>query len=252
MLQPLHDIHLHSDKTYEAEANGSATLVYLLSVVGVLLLVIGWVNYVNLATARSVERAKEVGIRKVVGSGRGQIVKQFLLEAVLLNGLALLLALTVVQLAQPFLDQLTGQPLSAHQPEGRVWAVWIGAVAAGAAVAGFYPAWFLSRYQPVMVLKGKFSHSKSGVTIRQALVVFLFAASVVLVAGTLAVGRQLRFMQQQDLGMNIDQTLVLYAPQLELPDSVASGAISTFRNQAQQLPVVRGVATSECLPGQGY
>jgi putative ABC transport system permease protein len=250
-IQALTDIHLHSHKTYEAEPNGSAQVVYLLLSVGILILIIAWVNYVNLATARSVERAKEVGIRKVVGSSRGQLMKQFLLESLLINGLAVVLAMTVVQLSLPFLDELTGKPLSQYPPDHVYWWGWIATFGLGALTAGLYPALVLSGFQPISVLKGRLVGSRRGVFLRKSLVIGQFAATVAIMVGTATVYNQLRFMQQQHLGMDIDQTLVIYAPHVSGADSLRTTQYDRFKQLTNQLATVQSVAVSECLPGNG-
>ena len=173
---------------------------------------IAWFNYVNLATARSVERAKEVGIRKVVGSSRGQLMKQFLLESLLTNLVAVILAITMVQLFLPFLNELTGKPLSQYPPDRLYWWGWIATFGLGALIVGLYPALVLSGFQPILVLKGRLVGSRRGVFLRKSLVIGQFAATVAIMVGTATVYNQLGFMQQQNLGMDIDQTLVLYAP----------------------------------------
>ncbi|MBD0257171.1 MAG: ABC transporter permease [Cytophagales bacterium] len=253
-LQPLRDIHLHSDKTFEMEANGSAEAVYLLLVVGLLVLGIAWVNYVNLATAKATERAKEVGIRKAVGSNRGQLVKQFMLEALLLNVLAAVGAFTLFQLALPLLDGLLGKPLSTYRPPWTYLAGWWLIFAAGAVVAGLYPALVLSRFQPMGALKGRLTGTKKGVALRKGLVVTQIAATVVLISGTLAVFGQLRFMQGRHLGMNIDQTLVVYGARTGGDggaDSLRQGQYERLKRQLAGLGTVKSTSATECLPGNG-
>ncbi|MES2734249.1 MAG: ABC transporter permease, partial [Bacteroidota bacterium] len=250
-IQALRDIHLHSHKTYEAEPNGSAQAVYLLLTVGVLILIIAWVNYVNLATARSVERAKEVGIRKVVGSSRGQLIKQFLLESILINLLAVILAITWVQLSLPLLDKMTGQPLSTFPTDQIYWWAWLAIFGLGAMAAGFYPALIISGFQPIMVLKGRMASSRRGIFLRKSLVIVQFAATITVIVGTVTVDWQLRYMQQQHLGMNIDQRLVLYAPRSSALDSLRSDKFERFKQKAHQLASVQSVSVSECLPGNG-
>jgi putative ABC transport system permease protein len=252
-LQPLRDIHLHSDKTFEIEPNGSAEAVYLLLLVGLLVLGIAWVNYVNLSTAKATERAREVGVRKALGSDRGQLVKQFMFEALLLNALAAVAAVTFFQLALPLLDGLLGKPLSAHTPPLSYLAGWAALFAAGSVVAGLYPALVLSRFQPISALKGKGTATRRGVTLRKGLVVSQFAATVVLISGTLAVFGQLRYMRSRELGMNIDQTLVLYAPRTGgvADDSLRQGQYERLKRSLRNLAAVKSVGVAESLPGNG-
>jgi putative ABC transport system permease protein len=250
-LQSLNDIHLYSHKTYAAEPNGSAQLVYTLLGIGVLILIIAWVNYINLSTARSVERAKEVGIRKVMGSQRGQLMRQFLLEALLVNGLAIVLALTIAQIARPLFDELTGKPLSQYTLPLWLWAFWLGLFLLGSVLAGLYPAFALSGFKPIAVLKGRFTATKEGVTLRKSLVVGQFAITVVLIALTLTIYRQLDYMQNQELGIKPEQVLVLHAPQLTSADSAKSTLFGRFRNVLKEVPAVKNASFSECLPGNG-
>lgn len=250
-IQPLQDIHLYSNKTFEAEPNGSAVVVYMLLGVGIFILIIACVNYINLATARSVERAKEVGIRKVIGSQRSHIIQQFLLESLLLNVLALVLAITMVQLLLPLFDSLTGKPVSDHSLEIHFRLGWIGVFIAAACLSGLYPAIVLSAFKPISILKGRFSHSRQGIVLRKSLVIFQFVAGIVLVTGTFTVYKQLGFMQHKDLGMNIDQTLVVYAPGIIGNDSIADGKYTSLKSQLKQLASIRHVSVTECLPGNG-
>ncbi len=253
-MQPLRDIHLHSQKTFEMEANGSAEAVYLLLVVGILVLGIAWVNYINLSTAKAAERAKEVGVRKAVGSGRRELVKQFMLEALLVNGLAAVGAFTLFQLALPLMDGLLGKPLSAHTPAWTYLAGWGAVFAFGAVAAGLYPALVLSRFQPIGALKGKLLGTKRGAALRKGLVVTQFAATVVLISGTLAVFGQLRFMQSRHLGMNIDQTLVVYGARTGGDggsDSLRRGQYERLKQQLAGLGTIKNTSVTECLPGNG-
>lgn len=250
-IQPLQDIHLYSNKTFEAEPNGSASLVYLLMGVGVFILLIACINYINLSTARALERAKEVGIRKVVGSQRIQLIGQFLLESLLINILAFIVALTSVQVLLPLFDMLTGKPISQHSLELHFQLVWLAIFIAAAGLSGMYPAVFLSGFTPISMLKGKFTHSVKGIILRKSLVVFQFVTGIVLVAGTFTVYRQLNYMQSKALGMDIDQTLVLYAPGLIGNDSIADTKFTSLKNRLKQLATIQQVSVSEAIPGKG-
>jgi putative ABC transport system permease protein len=252
VMQSLNDIHLYSNKTYEAESNGSAQLVYSLLGIGILLLVVAWVNYINLSTARSAERAKEVGIRKVMGSQRGQLMRQFLLEALMINTFAILLAVTIAQVTGPLFDGLTGKPLSQYALPFPLWAAWIGLFLLGSGLAGLYPAFALSGFKPIAVLKGKFVHSRKGIALRRGLVVGQFATTVVLIAVTLTIYRQLDYMQNRDLGMKPEQVLVLQAPQLPNADSSKSLLFKRFGQQVALSSAFRHVSFTECLPGNGF
>jgi putative ABC transport system permease protein len=250
-IQPLQDIHLYSNKTFEAEPNGSGVVVYMLLSVGIFILIIACVNFINISTARSVERAKEVGIRKIMGSQRAQLIKQFLLESLLVNVLALILATTLVQLLFPLFDRLTGKPVSEHELDLYFQLGWVGLFVAGAFLSGLYPALVLSGFTPVTVLKGKFSHSPDGLLLRKSLVVFQFVTTIILVSGTFTVYNQLEFMQHKDLGININQTLVVYAPNHVGNDSITDRKYVSLKNELKSYPSIGNVSVTQSLPGNG-
>jgi putative ABC transport system permease protein len=211
--EPIADIHLHSNKAYEPEPPGSAKTVSYVAIIGLIIIIIAWVNYINLSTARSVERAREVGIRKVMGSLRKQLVFQFLAESVIVNVLAGVLALVLLQTTFPFFRDLSGQPISASfMQEQSFWLTFAGLLGLGALLSGIYPAFVLSSFDPVTVLKGKFRSSSHGRLLRKGLVIFQFSATIVLLICLSTVYLQVKYLRHYDLGMNIDQTLVKPLP----------------------------------------
>src|SRR5690606_30557670 len=212
-LQKLTDIHLYSNYIMEPAPNGDGKTVYLLIGIAFFILLIAWINYINLATARAVGRAKEVGVRKVVGSRRKQLMVQFFIESAIFNGLALILALLVVVTVIPAFNQISGQHLSYSLfGESGFWFGLIGLFAIGVFLSGLYPAFVLSSFKPVEVLKGKLISTKQGTLFRKSLVVFQFAASLFLLIGSLVVYQQIQYMRNQPLGIDMDQTLVLRPP----------------------------------------
>ena len=250
LLQPLHDIHLYSNLSWEAGVNGNGATVYFLLVIALFILVIAWVNFINLSTARSMGRALEVGVRKALGAPRTQLVRQFLIESVLVNVVAAVFSLGLVWLMLPTFAGLAGLDPSLRLADnlGLVGGV-LGVFLIGAFLSGLYPAFFLSSFKPARVLKGGPMRSGRGLRLRKSLVVFQFAASIMLIAGTLIVMRQLDYLRSQDLGLNIEQTLVLRGPNV-LPDRDAySGQIEVFREAALQRPGVRAFAASSTVPG---
>ena len=250
LLQPLRDIHLYSHYMMEAEPNGDGKTVYLLLGIAFFIVVIAWVNYVNLATARAINRAKEVGVRKAVGSLRSQLIWQFMTESVLLNGFAVVLALLFVALALPKFNEISGQQLSfALLGSKMFWLPLITLFVVGAFFSGLYPAFVLSGFKPVVVLKGKVSTSTKGILLRKSLVVFQFAASLFLLVGTLTVFQQIRYMRQQSLGINIDQTLVINPP-IVADDSTFMRQMSAFKDELMRQSGVKGVTASTVVPGQ--
>jgi putative ABC transport system permease protein len=214
-LQALTDIHLKSNLLQESEPeeNGDAQSVYFLGVLAIFILVIAWVNYINLASAKSMERAKEVGVRKVLGAYKGQLVRQFIVESILVNLLAAVISVLIVALVLPYFNQLTNSPLSLSLIFNTgTWLLVVLVFLGGAFLSGLYPALVLSSFRPIVVLKGKFRSTGSGTLLRKFLVTFQFIASVFLIAGTFIVYKQMKFLKNQDLGFDMEQTLVLKGP----------------------------------------
>ena len=249
-LQPLTDIHLYSHYMTEPEINGDGKTVYLLLGIAFFIAIIAWVNYINLATARAISRAKEVGIRKTVGSQRMQLITQFLSESALLNGFALVLAILMVSIAIPGFNQLSGQHLSFSLfGEKSFWIALIGLFIVGVFFSGLYPAFVLSGFKPIDVLKGKMTATSKGSLLRKGLVVFQFTASLFLLIGTLAVYQQIQFMRKQSLGINIDQTLVVRPPSV-LTDSTYLRNMSALKESLHQQTAIKGVTISSSIPGE--
>jgi putative ABC transport system permease protein len=249
-LQPLLDIHLYSDLLQEARVNGNGRTVYVLLIVALFILLIAWINYINLATARAMERAREVGIRKVVGALRSQLIRQFIFESVLLNAVAAVLAIVFIRLATPSFNQLTGKTLSLdllYHPA--FWLAAAGVFLLGAVLSGLYPAFVLSSYRPVTVLKGVFKNSGEGIWLRRGLVGLQFFASIFLIAGTMIIYRQLSFMRNRDLGIDIDQILVVAGPGVVESDSVYTQKFNGFKTALEQYAAVKNTAASSEIPG---
>ncbi|HEY9007254.1 ABC transporter permease [Ohtaekwangia sp.] len=248
-LQPLNDIHLDSDFIGEFKPNGNRQSTYFLSIVAVLILVIAWINYINLSTAKSIERAREVGVRKVMGGFRSQLIQQFLFESLLLNGVAVLISITLVIMLTPSFSEITGRQLDYLLFRQTMFWVWIGLlIVGGALLSGLYPAFVLSGYKPVEVLKGRFKNTDRGVIFRKGMVVTQFIASITLIVGTFTVYRQIRHMQQQALGVDINQTLVLHSP--NVVDSTYEQKFQVFKNAIQQHAEVTGMTASSAVPGR--
>ncbi len=210
-LMPLTDIHLHSNKQYEIEANGDASYVYIFSVIALFILLIACVNFMNLSTARSANRAKEVGIRKVVGSLRGHLISQFLTESVLLSFFSLALAIGIAALLLPLFNQLAGKQMSvATLFSTWLFPVMIALMLVVGLIAGSYPAFYLSSFQPIQVLKGKVAKGFKGSWLRSGLVVFQFAISIMLIIGTIVIYNQLDYIRSKKLGYDRSQVLVVH------------------------------------------
>jgi putative ABC transport system permease protein len=254
-LQPLPKAHLYSDFEYEIGTTNSGTVVWGLLVIAIFIIVIAWVNYINLATARSLERAKEVGIRKVVGSVRKQLITQFMTESLIANLLSLLLAFILVFTLQSAFNQLLKHDLSLSylfQKGLSGYSILIGLfvlLITGILASGFYPAFVLSSFRPIQVLKGNYSTSKKGIVLRKALVVAQFGITVALMIGSLVVYRQINFMNKSALGFNMDQLMVIKPPILTEWDSTFIGRTNQFKEEIKQLANVKGAATSWSVPG---
>ncbi|HSU27960.1 MAG TPA: ABC transporter permease [Chitinophagaceae bacterium] len=249
-LQPLSGIHLSSHYIGEPAPNGEGKTTYLLLGIAFFIAVIAWVNYINLATARAVSRAKEVGIRKTVGSQRKQLIFQFLSESALLNAIALVLALVIVVIAIPGFNKLSGQHLSFSLfSKAGFWLGLTGLFLIGVFLSGLYPAFVLSGFRPIEVLKGKMTATSKGSLLRKGLVVFQFTASLFFLIGTLVVYRQIQYMRKKSLGINIDQTLVVRPPMV-VTDSTYSQNMTAFKDALNQQTGVKAVSISTSIPGQ--
>ena len=210
VLQPLTDIHLKSNFSYDLGSSGNIQYVYIFTVIALFMLLIACINFINLSTAAASKRAKEVGIRKVLGSDRVQLIRQFLAESIVITFIALALAVGFVKIALPLFNQLSGKDLNL-QLTSDPWllpAIIITGLVT-AVFAGSYPALFLSSFQPVTVLKGKFQAGKNGISLRSGLVVFQFFISASLIIGTVVVFKQLQYIKNKSLGYNKEQVLIM-------------------------------------------
>jgi len=249
-LQPLKDIHLYSNYMLEPDSNGDGKTVYLLLGIALFIVIIAWVNYINLATARAMTRAREVGVRKAIGSFRTQLIIQFLSEAAVLNGFALLFALLIVILAIPGFNALSGQHISFGLfSQGRFWLSLTTLFITGVFLSGLYPAFVLSGFKPVEVLKGSIGGTKQSSGLRKSLIVFQFATSLFLLIGTVTVYQQIQYMRKQSLGINIDQTLVVNAPIVGV-DSTYLRKMNAFKENLSQYPFVKNATVSTSIPGE--
>ena len=247
MLQPLTDIHLYSDLDIELEANGDIRYVYIFSLIALFLLLIACVNFVNLSTARSAGRAKEVGIRKTLGSARQQLIVQFLVEAILVSFLALLLAVLIAELALPFFNELAGKQLVVHYfqswyflPLLIVLVVIIGGLAGG------YPAFFLSAFRPASVLKGRLSSGMSGGWLRNGLVVLQFGISIVLITSTVVIYQQLNHIHSKKIGYDKEHVVVVHNAY-----SLGKQA-EAFKQEALRQPGVTAATLTGYLPANSF
>lgn len=244
--QKIGDIHLYSHKTYEIEPNGEAQSVYFLLGVAFLVLLNAFVNYVNLTTAKALDRAKEVGMRKVIGSTLAQIRTQVFLETVLINGIAGILAIGLVAALQSVFVQVAGLP-EGFTVFGDVffWESLVAFLVLSSCVSGIYPAFVLSSFEPITVLKGNFSRSAKGTFLRKSLVVFQLTITLILLVQTFTVYRQVAFLRKQNLGLHMDHTLVVKAP----IGNNSKQAYDAFRQMLLSQSQVKSIAYSGTVPG---
>lgn len=241
-LEPLKDVYLHSSRM--AMAHGSLTNLYIFSLIGIFILLIAGINFVNLATARSLERAREVGIRKVAGAGRLQLTLQFLQESVMLSLIAAGIAVLICGMLLPGFNTLAGKTVSHGLSEhpGNLWMLLAVAISVGL-LAGIYPALALSRFRPIKVLTGRFSSSTRGLTLRRSLVVLQFTISIGIIVCTLVVYLQLHFMRRQYLGFDNQQTLVMALH--------GDPHARVLKNELRRVPGVLSTTASSTIPGAG-
>jgi len=247
---PLSDIYLYSNYNQEAEVNGDGSSVNFMFLIAFVIMGIAWINYINLSTARSVERAKEVGVRKVLGAAKIQLIRQFMLENALLNLTAIILAAFAVYALTPAFNHLMGeQAAKGFSMSAKYWLLFSGIFISGTLLSGLYPAFVLSGYQPVAVLKGAFKNTSGGLMLRKGLIVLQFGISVVLIAGTIIVFQQVTFMRNQKLGVNINQTLVLDGVQ-SVTDSVYQDVLQPFKTDLLRNAGIKGMTVSTSVMGK--
>ncbi|MBY0436129.1 MAG: ABC transporter permease [Cyclobacteriaceae bacterium] len=247
--EPMKDIHLYSNKTFEPDVNGDARTVYSLLVIAIFIIGLAWVNYINLSTAKAMERAREVGVRKVMGSVRSQLIAQFLTESVLVNLVAGVMALLLIRIGLPYFRELTGQPVMDIFQYASFWYALLAVLFIGIVFSGGYPALVLSSFDPVAVLKGKFRSSAHGQWLRQGLVVFQFTATTVLIICLSTVYLQINHLRNYDLGMDISQTVILRAPEVDRADSISQSKYQSFKTELLRDPSIQSVSQSQSLPG---
>lgn len=247
---PLKNIHLYSNNNQEAEVNGNGQRITFLFLIAIFIICIAWINYVNLTTARSVERAKEVGIKKVLGAIRINLVKQFITENILLNTLSLVLSLIFFYFLLKWFDVFTGRDSFTNiSLSNKYWLVFLSLFIIGTFLSGVYPAFVLSGFLPVKVLKGAFKNSSSGIVLRKSLIIFQFSVTVILIAGTIIAYKQLEFMRKKDLGINIKQTLVLRGA-ISTKREIYKTNYTSFKNEILSHSTIKNITASNHVLAQ--
>ncbi|HTF21261.1 MAG TPA: ABC transporter permease [Chryseolinea sp.] len=248
-LQPVGDIHLRSGLNNEQSPVSDTRTTYFLTLLAVLILFIAWVNYINLSTAKALDRSKEVGLRKVVGATRQQLVLQFLMDALVVNSISALIAGCLVTALWPAFQHLVGKqmPLVLFSSPTVVCVVMLSLMT-GVVVIGGYPALLLSSFNPAIVLKGKFLKSSSGATARKAMISFQYFVALLLIAGTVLLYQQLSFLQSQDTGYTKDEIVVVEGPAVY--DSATNSKINFLKKSLLEAPGIVNMTSSANIPGQ--
>nr|MBP9746487.1 ABC transporter permease [Saprospiraceae bacterium] len=242
-LFPIKDIHLHSSRTVELGVNGNIQYVYIFSAVALFILLIACINFMNLSTARSAGRAKEVGIRKVLGTEKKALIGQFLTESTLMAFISTLLAISIIWISMPWFNTMAGKQLEftiLFKPQYILFLFSLPIVIG--ILAGSYPAFYLSAFQPISVLKGKLNAGSKKNGLRNFLVVFQFATSIILIIGTIIVYQQLKFIQNTNLGFNKDQVLVVNNP------GIRGENREVFKNEIAKLSGIKSASFAGYLP----
>ncbi|MBE0661050.1 MAG: ABC transporter permease [Bacteroidales bacterium] len=246
-LQSIRDIHLRSKLDGEYEANGSITYVYLFALIALFILLIACINFMNLSTARSANRAKEVGVRKVLGSNRSHLIRQFLMEAFLYCTLAMIIAMLLIEISLPFFNQIAQKQLSLNiQHECYIILIIPGFIVITSLLAGSYPAFYLSAFHPLQVIKGQLVKGMTKSRFRSLLVLFQYSVSIVLLIATFIIFKQLQFIQNKNMGYEKENVIVV-----KRVNGLGQG-MPVFKNNILQNPDIKNASYSIDLPGDDF
>jgi putative ABC transport system permease protein len=245
-LQPIRSIHTNSGYEVEQSRTVNASFLYLLLLIATLIQIIACINFMNLSTARAANRAKEVGVRKVIGAGRGQLIRQFLSESFLLSMLSVLVALPLMTLLLPYFNQITQADIHlSFLADYRIWLLLVGITLVTGLLAGSYPAFYLSAFQAIKVIKGNFTNQVSAAGIRRALVVFQFVLSIVLICGIIVIYSQLNYINHKDLGYSRDQRLIF-----NFYTENTTARMPSFMSDLRQLADIKAVSQADSYLSQ--
>lgn len=244
-LQPVQDIYLHSGNTYDYVRRGDIRFVWLFGAVAIFILLIACINFINLSTAKSANRAKEVGLRKVVGSVRRNIISQFLMESLIFSFASFVLGISLAGLLLPYFNELAGKEL--EFPWDKIWLfpILLASAFVVGVVAGIYPSFYLSSFKPIQVLKGNLSRGMKSSGTRSALVIFQFSISIILLIGTFVIYQQMEYMLNTKLGYDKEQILLIQGT------NTLGDKIKTFKNELLNLSQVKSATISDYLPVEG-
>ncbi|GAB4243349.1 MAG: ABC transporter permease [Ekhidna sp.] len=244
-LQPVSDIHLYSSDVGDRIKNSDIKIVYLFSIVAFLILLLACINFINLSTAKSSTRAKEVGLRKVVGSFRADLVRQFLTESIVFTAISVALGLLLAWLLTPYFNVISGRSLQMPFDQWWLYPVAIGFIMLIGLISGIYPSFYLSSYRPIEVIKGEVSKGTKGAALRSVMVVFQFSCSIVLIIASLVVYQQMQYILNKDLGYDKDQVVLIQGT------NTLGDRLDLFQNELLSIPEVINVSASNYLPISG-
>ena len=247
-LTPITDIHLHSRIRWELEQNGNIEYVYIMSAAALFILIIACVNFMNLTTARSMDRAREIGIRKSLGAFRSQVSLQFLSESLLVSLIAMIIAGFLIEITRPMFNNITGKSLQLNYL-GEPWilALLLGVGVTVGILSGLYPSIYMSRIKPALILKGSYGSQPKGRILRKSLVVTQFIISVILISGSLVIFTQLQYLKNMDLGFKKEEVIVVPFKNQLLPAQFES-----IRTEMKKIPGVVDISAASNIPGRAY
>ena len=249
-LQPIASIHTTPDIRSEITPATDIKLINAFKLIALITLTIAWINYINITTARSITRAKEVGIRKILGSHKSQLRTQFLIEAFIINSMAALVALLLFVPVSPYIEEMVGTQFFSGLGYNTDFILLIGTVVlVGTFLSGLYPAFVLSNYRPIQVLKGKLKYSSQGVRLRRILVILQLVFSLFLISAVFIVQSQMSFMINHNLGVDIDRTILLNGPGNEINNEAYTSRMETMRNRLSEIAGVEKITISSMVPG---
>lgn len=250
-FQPITNIHINPGFAFESSVTIGIDVIYFFAAISFFILCIAWINYVNLSTSRATERAREVGIKKVVGANKIELIIQFLFESLLLNVIAVGVGVLIATGLISVVADIVGKDLFFDFSDARLWTVLGFLILTGALLAGIYPAFILSSFSILGVLKGRIKHINRSLPFRQTLVVFQFCSSLILIGLTFLVSRQINFMRDQAGSLRMDEILVVRGPSI-IDQQVREQRIATFKDQLKQIASIADVTSSVNIPGNGY
>ena len=245
MAQPITDVHLYSSNIDDGLDKGDIRFVWLFGAIAAFILVIACINFINLSTAKSANRAKEVGLRKVVGSHRISLVNQFLTESVLFSVLSFILGLLIAILLLPYFNTLAAKSLAIPWTAWWLLPLMIGCAIIVGVMAGLYPSFYLSAFKPIDVLKGQLSRGSKNSILRNGLVIFQFTTSIILIIGTLVIYKQTHFMLNKKVGFDKDQVLLIQGT------NTLDNKIEAFKNDLLKSSEIKSASIGDYLPIAG-